>query len=85
MQVRGIQLISGYHLTAVERKSIVQMLNSGMINARNRPNTKSYVVYSGTQDGKDWIFEIKVGSKATWTIGGNPEWRYQTVKIKTTS
>jgi hypothetical protein len=83
MKIKGIELIEGYHLTAIEKKSIVQMINIGLTNATNRPNTKSYNVISGTQDGKEFIFKIKVGSKGTWTIGANVSWKFQNVTVKT--
>ena len=82
-EVKGITLIEGYHITATERKSIIQMLINGLICATNRPNTKRYTILKGTPEGENYTYKVEISTKATWNIGGNPEWRKEVITIKT--
>lgn len=76
-----IKLIEGYHITATEKRSIRQMLDAGYKTVRNRPNTKSYEIIEEFDDDR---YKIKIGTKATWTIGDVPKWQYSTVIVKDT-
>jgi glycine cleavage system H lipoate-binding protein len=77
-----MQLIEGYHITQTEKKAIAQMIEKGYVQAHNKPNTKNYTVLQGTPKGKAWIYKIKIGTKARFSIGANIEWQYQTVTVK---
>lgn len=83
MEQTNIKLISGYHLTATEKKSIAQMVKMGFIRANNKPNTKSYEIVKGEPDGEKWHLTVRIGSKGTWTIGADPKWQFQTVIVAT--
>ena len=75
-----LKIIEGYHLTSTERSAIKNMLQNDWSTARNKPNTKSYQI---TERMPEQI-TIKIGSKAVWTIGDVPRWRYTILIIKYT-
>ncbi len=80
MEINGIKLLTGYHLTATERKAIVSMLKNGYHTARNKPNTKTYTVTSGNPAERE--YSIEISTFATVTIGRGPEWRKSQFTIK---
>ena len=82
---KAIKLLIGFHLTATEKKAILQIVNNGWAYATNRPKTKSYTVKSAYQAGSEYIYDIRIGTKATHSIGQAPTWQYNSVKIKTIS
>ena len=77
-----MQLLEGYHVTQTEKKAISQMIEKGYVQAHNKPNTKSYCILQGSQQGNAWIYKIKIGTKARFSIGGDIDWQFQTVTVK---
>ncbi|NDV68627.1 hypothetical protein [Dysgonomonas sp. 25] len=73
-----LKIIKGYHLTAAERKSITKMLERGWTKAINLPKTKSYKITNRTPEQID----VKIGTKAVWTIGDVAKWKYQYLTIE---
>lgn len=75
-----LKIIDGYHLTATERSAIKTMLQNDWTTAKNNPNTKNYQITERTPEQ----ITIKIGSKAVWTIGDVPRWRYSILTIEYT-
>ena len=77
-----IQLIQGYHTTATEKRAIEQVINSGFDFGRNKPNTKNYFVRPDTENKDKDVYNVTIGTKAVWTIGGDLKWQYSKIIIK---
>lgn len=75
-----LKIIEGYHLTSTERSAIKTMLLNDWTTAKNKPNTKNYLITERTPEQ----ITLKIGSKAVWTIGDVARWRYSILIIEYT-
>ena len=78
-----IQLTSGYHITATEKKAIAQMIEAGYNYAHNRPKTKMYTIEKGWQENGYWHYKVHIQTRGTFTIGRGTETQTETITIKT--
>lgn len=79
---KQIEILDGYHLTQTERKAILLMLDKGIVNARNKTNTKNYCIISGWNDSGKKHYQVKIGTFGTHTIGAEKKWVYYHFIIK---
>lgn len=66
------------HITEAERKAINQMIEQGHTQARNKPDTKRYVIEQGDGSGE---FTIAIQTKSAMWIGEQPTWRSKKIKV----
>ena len=79
-----IELVNGYFITPTEKRSIIQMIESGLNVARNNGETKIYEILKNWQEGKEKFYIIQIGTFGTGS-NGEKRWKYIEVTIKIVS